>query len=303
MRQLLFTAAILALVAAQAHAATDTGSVGAVLLAHGGSAQWNRNVEGVKRSLEQAGYPVEIAFGMADSKTIGAAVQKLEARRVAGVVCLSLLANSHSELYDQFAYILGARPKPSQEFLEAMKILAQDHAGHRHSPAASAALRTEMPLHLSPAMDDHPYVVRILLDRARQISRQPEMEVILLVSHGPYTDEAEKRWMKISENTARWIEKLGGFVRVKAFNLRDDSPKKVQEIRAQILRQYAMGQAKKGRKILVLPHLVSMNGIEQHISKALTGVSYKMAKEALLPHPLAAKWALEQIEEIYPKEE
>jgi len=234
---------------------------------------------------------------MADSLSISEALRRLAARRVVQVACVAVLASSQSELYDQFAYVLGKRPAPSQEFLDAMKRL-EETPGHRHAPQESRPVKAPAPLELSRAMDDHPYAVRILLDRARQISRQPQKEAVLLVSHGPYTDEAEGRWMAAASNAAFWVEKLGDFSTVKAFNLRDDSPEKIREARAKAMRAWAAARQKEGKTILVVGHLISFNGIESHISRALNGVPYKMSKEGILPHPLAARWALEQVEAL-----
>jgi len=46
-------------------------------MAHGGDESWNRAVETVVAPLRDA-YPIEIAFGMARTSTLRAAVERLE---------------------------------------------------------------------------------------------------------------------------------------------------------------------------------------------------------------------------------
>lgn len=285
-------------------------SIGVLLLAHGGSAKWNQYVTEVKKAVEKEGYPSEVALGMADVRSMNSAVSKLESKRVREIICVALFINSNSELYDQFAYVTGKRDKPSEELIGAFRMLkmsekeqmkksgSHSHASHHsHSMNAdSKRLETKIPLRLTRGLDDHAYVSRILLARAQKISTQPSKETVLLISHGPYTDEAEKRWMDVSNKVAAELQQLGGFNEVKAFNLRDDSPKEIKEAKAKEIRQYAQVRSRQGKQLLVLPHLMAMNGIESHIRKALDGVFYKMGKEALLPHPLVARWVVEQVQ-------
>ena len=96
-----------AALAACASAQSDDG-YGVLVMAHGGSAEWNADV---LRSIEplRAVYPVEVAFGMADPATMQEAVARLEtagARRV-GVVRLFVSGESFLERTEQ---ILGYAP-------------------------------------------------------------------------------------------------------------------------------------------------------------------------------------------------
>ena len=45
--------------------------------------------------------------------------------------------------------------------------------------------------------------------------------------------------------------------------------------------------------MLVIPHLLSFGGIEQGIRKRLDGLSYTMARQALIPDVRIQEWVLE----------
>ncbi|MBI4064607.1 MAG: hypothetical protein HY401_09965 [Elusimicrobia bacterium] len=276
-----------------------------LLLAHGGSAQWNQEVERVRQTLTKAGYANEVAFGMADVSAMDRALAKLEALRPKPkqVVCVPLLVNSRSELYEHFEYVLGKRPKPSDVFINAVKEAVHDearypknqHKAHHHNAIDSRRVATKLPLKLSPALDDHPHVARILWDRAKTVSRNPDKETVILISHGPYTDAMDILWMQNADQVARQLKELGGFAEVKAFNLRDDSAREIREKKAKEIRSFVSQAQRRGQKILVLPHLVATNGIEKRLTETLGGLFYKMSRQALLPHPLIAQWVLSQV--------
>ena len=59
-------------------AAQAKDDFGVLVMAHGGGPKWNGEVEASLAPL-RSGYPLEIAFGMADAASLQAAVQRLEA--------------------------------------------------------------------------------------------------------------------------------------------------------------------------------------------------------------------------------
>jgi|GEM_PF-1270361 len=183
---------------------------------------------------------------------------------------------------------------------------------HEHAPSELRQVETKNPgpevqgppspggtrgkLFLTSALDSHPLVAAILLDRAKKLSQNPAQEVVVLVSHGPYTDAREVSWMKMADALASEVQKLGNFAQAKAFDLRDDSPQEVKKKKEAELRKFISDKSRAGFKVIVLLHLVAANGIESHIRRALDGLFYKMSKEGLLPHANIGKWSLEMVQ-------
>ena len=50
-----------------------------------------------------------------------------------------------------------------------------------------------------------------------------------------------------------------------------------------------------GRRVLVVPHLLSFGGIEQGIRKRLEGLSYTMTAQALMPDDRIVEWVLASV--------
>lgn len=286
----------LALFLAAAWAKDAAAPYGVLLLAHGGDAQWNREVEAVGESL-RAKVPVEIAFGMADNAAIAGAVRRLEARSPAKIVAVPLFVNSESEVMDQTRFVLGLRAEPSKTLADALRAMKGSHAGHPGAAAHAHALSTERvkirsPFVLTPALDEHPVVLDILAERAKALSKDPSREVVLLVGHGPVDEQADRAWNRTLRNLCADLRKRGGYRAVKGATLRDDAPPAVRKKAVDGLRALAARSSAEGR-VLVVPYLVARGGIEGKVLDALKGLKFAWDARTLMPHPAIARWVEE----------
>src|SRR5688572_30531824 len=82
---------------------------GILLLAHGGSAEWNGRVTDLA-AIVNATRPTEVAFGMATRASIQGAVDRLVARGVTEIVAVPLFVSSWSTVITSTEYLLGLRP-------------------------------------------------------------------------------------------------------------------------------------------------------------------------------------------------
>lgn len=267
---------------------------GTLLLAHGGEPEWNAEVLKVRDALEAQG-PAEVALGMADPAAIGAALDKLQARGVSRVVAVPLFVNSESEVMHQTRYVLGLAEKPSAVLKRAAdRMAAAGHGhhgahGHVHMYSETRAV-SRVPLTLTHALDGHPLVGRILLARAKALSREPGREVVLLIGHGPVDDAALPRWEKTMTRLADGVRRAGGFRASAAFTIRDDAAPEVRAAAVAKIRG-AVERLSRGGRVLIVPHLIARGGIEKKIPEALAGLDYAWDGRPLLPDPLIFEWA------------
>lgn len=265
-----------------AMAAPDARRQGVLILAHGGSAEWNASVE---RAVADArlSYPTAIAFGMGmtpqDVSHIEHAVTHLSAQGVTEILAVPLLVSSHSEVYRQYEYLLGLRA---------------DSPWPNHTPQP---LQLSVPVRLGTALDAHPYLAEIVVERASALSRDAIKEVVILVAHGP-TDEADNAaWLAQMRTIAKRLRAAGGFADVEACTLRDDAPADVQAQATATLRAL-VEQHSRSARVLIVPLLIARGGIEQKIPQRLAGLRFTYAAETLLPHPRVAQWIRETVEAL-----
>lgn len=258
-------------------------AVGLLLLAHGGNRDWNREVAKVRDGLE-ASAPTEVALGMADPKTIQAAIDKLEKSGVKKIVVVPLFVNSSSEVLEQTRYVLGLREKPSEVMRRAAEHMPKSHRGHHMFSLERA--KTSLPVSMTPALDDHPLVAEILAERARRLSMEPSEETVVLVAHGPVDEAAMSGWDAAMTSLAG---RLTGFKEVAYVSLRDDAPPPVRAAAVQRLRALVESR----NNVIIVPLLMARGGIEKKIPAALKGLKYRWDGKTLMPHPNIERWVKE----------
>lgn len=247
--------------------------------AHADGNVWNSNVEDVARMLA-ARYPTEVAFGMADPQSIQAAVRRLEARGVQDIVVVPLFVSSHSPIIGNSRYILRLQPG----------LARTTRLRHLDRVDSGAHFR------FASAMDAHPLVSEILLDRAKALTRQAGRATVVLIAHGPNDEEENRLWLRDMDAHARLLRQRGGFREVKVLTHRNDAPPDVKAAARETFRQEVASASRAG-EVIVVPLLLSAGGIEAEVEGDLRGLSYRFA-QPLMPHPNVARWAQRQVEEV-----
>lgn len=263
---------------------------GVLVMAHGGGPKWNGEVEASLTPLK-SGYPLEIAFGMADAVSLQAAVQRLEAQGVNRIAVVRLFVSGES-WYERTEQILGlkagAPPKPA----------ADPHAGHgahaghsmefwRVGTTASYALSKE-------GLAQAPEMGVVLAGRAKALSQDPARESVLVLAHGPEDDGENQRWLEQIDKRADAVRKAAPFRNVRVETLREDWPEKRKDSEVRI-RAYVEQASKDGGRVIVIPYRVAGFG---PYAKVLEGLTYASDGQGLLPSPEVAGWVRRQAETL-----
>jgi hypothetical protein len=290
---------LVALVLLAAPAWAQTPPVhGVLLLAHGGAAEWNGRVEALARALDGA-QPVEVAFGMASRPAIQRAVDALVARGAQSIVAVPLFISSHSSVVTSTAYLLGLRPDMPPDLRTFAKMNhgghGAGHEGHASTNNTSAEdnmrpVTTPVPIRMTDALNQHPLVGAILVDRARAISTVPAQEAVIIVAHGPVPDHDNSKWLADMQVLARQVNQAMEFAAVEYTTVRDDAPKPIRDAAAAALRALVQKQVAQGRRVLVVPLLLSYGGIERGIRQRLEGLTYVMSERGLMPDERLMEW-------------
>ena len=270
---------------------------GILLLAHGGSDDWNRQVLEVAERVD-ASRPVEVAFGMANKRTMQDAVDRLAGRDVSSIVAIPLFVSSHSSVLRATEYLLGSRDDAPPELAGFARMSARRDAARGTSDTGfdrTTPLETTVPLSVTTALDSHPLVAEILISRAVDVSRTPQEEVAVVVAHGPSSADDNARWLHDMEILVERMRQQTGFSRIEYLTVRDDAPEPVRSQATAELRALVEGAVQEGKSVLIVPLLLSYGGIEAGIRRRLEGLPYRMAGQALLPDERLSQWVLLQV--------
>jgi hypothetical protein len=289
-------------------ARTASADPGILLLAHGGSAEWNARVTELAAKVNQT-RPTEVAFGMATRATIQSGIDKLVARGATEIVAVPLFVSSWSTVITSTEYLLGLRAEAPAALAAFAKMNHAPaaagtsdaaHAGHDgHTAAATdgtTPVRSSVAIRMTSALNDHPIVADVLASRARAISRNPAQEALIIVAHGPNEEDDNRRWLEDMGSLASRVGQSEKFASIEYLTLRDDAPKPVRDAATEQLRGIVTRELSADRRVLIVPLLISFGGIERGLRERLDGLSYTLADAALVPDDRLATWVLAMAE-------
>ena len=272
---------------------------GILLLAHGGGDDWNREILAIADRIDSI-RPVEVAFGMANKRTIQDAVDRLAGRDVSSIVAVPLFVSSHSSVLRATEYLLGSRDDAPPELeIFARMGARRDSAGAANDTGfdRTTPVETTVPISVTTALDGHALVAEILISRAVDVSRTPEEEVVVVVAHGPSSEDDNARWLDNMGTLAEHMRRRTRFSRIEYLTVRDDAPEPVRSQATAELRARVGAAVQEGESVLIVPLLLSYGGIEVGIRRRLEGLPYRMARQALLPDERLSEWVLMQAAE------
>ena len=96
----------------------------------------------------------------------------------------------------------------------------------------------------------------------------------------------------VSENRGR-IRGGQRFASIDYLTLRDDAPKPVRDQATAALRDVVMKRSRSGRRVLIVPLLISFGGIDRGVRDRLEGLTYAMPDSGLVPDDRLVTWVLE----------
>ncbi len=140
-----------------------------------------------------------------------------------------------------------------------------------------------VPIRMTSALDAHPLVCEIVTDRARAMSVNPEREAVVLVAHGPNEEQENDRWLRSLDDIARAVSRAVPFAHVGRLTVRDDAPAPVKAAATADLRALVSSETAQGRRVLLVPVLLSYGGIEAGIREPLRGFRIRCPRKRSRP--------------------
>lgn len=255
--------------------ANAQGTTGLLVVAHGANPAWNLRVRETVARVDWRG-PVTVAFLMGEeAETSGwdAGVRELAGRGAQQIVAVPLMVSSHGAHYRQIRYLAGEIPDWPADL------------SHQHGPR----IEPPLPIRVTTALDGAPELGRVLQDRWRALAPVDRRRSLVLVAHGPSTDDEAALWIRDLELAAR---ELGSDVQVRIGLLRDDAPPPVRAAAIALIRETVNGLATAaGDSVAVLPILISSGSIDRvTIPKDLFALPIRYTATSLAPHDALARW-------------
>ena len=249
--------------------------VGVVIMPHGAQMPYNKATEAAIQPLKKK-YRIEIAYGMADPWTLAEAVEKLEKQGVSKIVVARM-------------YSLGDQFKDKTDYILGLSNTEPKTRGGRLPPRvrSSSIFAT-----FGGYEENNSLICEILKDRVLEISKNPEKETVLLISHGARDDKRDKRWKDVLQKHAKYIKENTQvpFKEIHGLTVREDWPEKhkkaVDEIRSII-----QDASNNGKALIISNRLYGSGRYDEFFE----GLDYEMNRKGLALHANMTHWLDEGI--------
>lgn len=213
------------------------------------------------------GLPITASFlEVVEGRFIQDGIDQLEEQGVTDMIVIPLFVSSGSTHMDEIAYAFGVKNTPDKETdLEPFRL-------HSH-------------VLFGDPIDDDPVIAEMIWDKVRELSRQPEREVVMVVGHGSIHDGFRQRWERGISSLASRVGKLSGLKASDYALLNPDC-----------VRHKVTNWQEQGYDVIIAPLFLSAGYFtKKAIPSRLEGLTYRYSGEALLPHPLLSCWMSQQI--------
>jgi len=253
----------------------NQNNIGVIVMAHGSGFYYNEAIEKTIAPLKEK-YPVELTFGMADTKLLSAAISKLEAKAKTHILIIRLFDTSQS-FKTRTEFVLGLRKNPP-----------------RFSPGGIPMRVQNSPMFWTTGgLDADPLISEVLNQRVIEISTNPKNENVLLVAHGAGSDRRNQFWLDLLQKRAQYIhnKSIVPFKNVDAVTIREDWPEKRMKALLELRNRINTNQSK-GEETLIISARIFGEGPYR---KLLKGLSYKFNGKGIAPHKNLTRWLENQI--------
>ncbi len=254
------------------------GNVGVLVLTHGVGDTGDRLF---KKAIEPVGakLPTAIGVGMAmtHSDPLQSAVNDLVKAGAKTIILVPPMVSKYNTLYRQWEYIFGW--PTAAEYLAVPKV------------------KSAAKLVMAQAFNDSPLFTLMLSDHAKQLSKNPAREAVMIVAHGPEDDEDNAPDLAFLNAHAAKIKAQGGYAEVRALNLQDDAFKPIRARNVRTLRKMISDAQARGYEILVVPAVIASFGLQAKLKQDLLGLKYRFQEKGLSEHPVFTKLLEQRIQE------
>lgn len=266
----------------RAQAPAPAPSTGLLVMAHGGTPEWDAAIQASVDLLGEE-TPTVVAFGMAEPAALSAALDSLARLDVGRVVVVRMFVSGASFL-QQTQYLLGLSDNAPDVF-----VMHAGHVSHEAPPQIQHGL--EIATHPWGLMGSRE-TADIVYARAAALSRDPAHESVLLIAHGMGDESENAEVIAAMEAAVAPLADLG-FARTGVMTLREDWPQARVEEEHRI-RDFVRTESAAGRGVLVLPY--RLNGFGPY-ADVLAGERY-VAGEGFVPHDAVTHWIARTATEV-----
>lgn len=209
-------------------------------------------------------------MAMMSSEHIQTAVDALTSTGVDTVVVVPVTTLKTGPLIEQWRYIFGKRAKAP--WISVSRVQSDARIIFGSTPTTGTLISA------------------ILLDYAKELSRDPAREVVAILAHGPDDAEENADELALLEQHAAEIRKGRAFADVRGFTLQDDAPSAIRQANINQIRQWMESAIDRDQRVIILTTLPVNGNVHKKIRRDLKGLDYAMSERGIVEHSRFSEW-------------
>ena len=246
-------------------------STGVMILAHGfRSAGDNIFRQRLAPLADQNPTVLALGMSMMMSEHIQLAINDLEAAGAQRIVVVPVVSNRTNSLIRQWQYIFDLSDEPAY--------------------TAVPRVTTDAELIFAEPPGDHPLILEVLADHAKEISKEPKKEFLLLVAHGPEAEADNEIALAMLNAMVGELQDQIGFAGIGVASLQDDAPKAVRRENVAVMRALVEQAQVEGYKVLVITNLLGARTVQAELRRDLRGLSFTFNAKGIVEHDNFIRW-------------
>lgn len=245
--------------------------IGVLVLAHGFHGDGYKEFRGAFKELASA-HPTGYGFGLTilESNFLQTVIDQITSQGAEKIILFPATTAMNSGMVRQWEYALNFRDEFAYTAVDKIK--------------------TDAELVWAPGPMPHPITGEILRDHAKELSKDPSNELVIITGHGPQRKADNDAELEILQKHADFMKEDVGFWDVRPRNVQDDAPPEVRADNVKVIRGWVEEAKAEGKDVIVVTTVLTAASVMEKLEKDTADLGVSFSSEGMMTNPRFNEW-------------
>jgi len=245
--------------------------IGVLVLAHGFHGEGYTQFREAFGELASA-HPTGYGFGLSilESDHLQTVVDQITSQGAKKIILFPATTAMNSGMVRQWEYALNFRDDFAYTAVDKIK--------------------TDAELVWAPGPMPHPITGEILRDHAKDLSKDPANELVIITGHGPQRIEDNDAELDILQKHADFMKEDLGFWDVRPRNVQDDARPDIRANNVRVIRGWVEEAKAEGKEVIVVTTVLTAAGVMQKLENDTKDLGVSFSSEGMMTNERFSEW-------------
>ena len=245
--------------------------IGVLVLAHGFHGDGYKEFRGAFKELASK-HPTGYGFGLTilESEFLQTVIDQITSQGAKKIVLFPATTAMNSGMVRQWEYALNFRDEFAYTAVDKIK--------------------TDAELVWAPGPMPHPITGEILRDHAKELSKDPSNELVIITGHGPQRKADNDAELEILQKHADFMKEDVGFWDVRPRNVQDDAPPQVRADNVKVIRGWVEEAKAQGKDVIVVTTVLTAASVMEKLEKDTADLGVSFSSKGMMTNPRFNDW-------------